>query len=87
MGSASRDKAWSLQQAQCYLKDLTAGQAIEVFERRLASIGQRADAEVRRERLERLRNRLLHKTDGDINKCIFPHPYYWAPFLLVGDWQ
>lgn len=87
MGSVSRDKAWALQQAQRYLKDLTAGQAIEVLERRLATIGHQADAEVQRARLERLRNRLLDKTDGDINKCIFPHPYYWAPFLLVGDWQ
>ena len=85
--SASRDKAWALQQAQCYLKDLTTGQAIEVLEGRLASLGHQADAEVRRKNLESLRNQLSQKPERDRAKCIFAHPYYWAPFLLVGDWQ
>lgn len=39
-----------------------------------------------KKKAEALRNAQLFILSGDLNPR-FKHPYYWAPFVLVGNWQ
>jgi tetratricopeptide (TPR) repeat protein len=57
--------------------DQAAARLMEDFYRRLAA-GEDKDAALRQAQLA-----LLHPTDGAAG--FGPHPYFWAPFFLVGD--
>ena len=65
-------KAEALRQAQMYLRNLTVGEVREFLE-------QRATPEAVEQELQRL----AHATG--LAPHPFCHPYYWAPFILVGD--
>jgi CHAT domain-containing protein len=38
------------------------------------------------EALRRAQLALLEGT-GDPNRTRFAHPYFWAPFILIGNWK
>ena len=128
-GAARRTKAEALQEAQRYVKDLTALEVFEYCDRRLASAGpegaeafqlDRADAQslagdlepavatyeavqrrlssVATEHAAALRERIVRTLTSwqssepiaasvDYGMKPFDHLYYWAPFVLVGDWK
>lgn len=122
-----RSKAEALQEAQTYVKELTARDIVDFCDRRLAELegttevetsivlrmdrakilaaaGDLAAAEASYERAEAemrlLGVRVTSPVRGAFQRELdesshlspdtlkpFAHPYYWAPFILVGDWQ
>jgi CHAT domain-containing protein/tetratricopeptide (TPR) repeat protein len=52
------------------------------FYRRLTAAGEAQAAASKAEALRQAQLRLLKGKDG-----LYQHPFYWAPFVLVGDWR
>jgi len=75
-------KAEALRQAQMYLRNLTVGEVREFLE-------QRATPEAVEQELQRLARAagLDSQFGGRVDDQARPfyHPYYWAPFILVGE--
>jgi CHAT domain-containing protein/Flp pilus assembly protein TadD len=42
---------------------------------------------LRRAQLDLLQGRARSERSGAVNPTDFSHPYYWAPFVLMGNWQ
>lgn len=85
-------KAQALQAAQCWLMDLTRAAALAIVK----AARDAALAEYRRAGSADMRTRqwwaTLAARSTEIEEAYrpddhpFAHPYYWAPFVLVGDW-
>lgn len=92
---AGDTKADALQQAQLYLKDLTAGEAKAHYENKLQKLTQGSDENRRAQTEANLRSvyeKLLDAEEREghpvgLDYPLFEHPFYWAPFILVGDWK
>lgn len=87
-----QNKAQALQSAVLRVRDITAGEAIPYVEKARAGLARG------QETAERTRARLdeqlatLYKQDwlaqeGQTPACPFRNLFYWAPFILVGDWK
>jgi CHAT domain-containing protein len=90
-------KAEALQSAQKYIKNLTMQQVINYCKQRLLEIRQFEETEWSRKMAKAIQNRLdlwdfyLEEASDDPTVSAktkpFESPYYWAPFILVGDWR
>ena len=88
-------KVEALQKAQIYLKNLTAREAKLYYENKLLKRGNEDDEDQRNQvtkSIHSIYKRLLvtEKKIGyqpGLEYPIFDHPFYWAPFILVGDWK
>jgi CHAT domain-containing protein len=92
---AGDTKVEALQKAQLYLKGLTAGEAKSYYENKLQKL-HRGGSETRRQQTQISINSIYEKLlaveeseghPGGLDYPIFNHPFYWAPFILVGDWK
>jgi CHAT domain-containing protein len=63
------------------VEDRSTAQVMETFYRNLAE-GHRKGESLRLAQLQ-----LINKVDSDMNaqSATYAHPYFWAPFFLVGD--
>jgi CHAT domain-containing protein len=128
-GAAQMTKAEALQEAQRYVKNLTAQQVFDYYDERLSSAQSEGATALRLDRADaqalagdlgpavaayRDAHRMLSSTtsehaevlQGRIDKTLpalqreaeaapridygikpFDHLFYWAPFVLVGDWK
>lgn len=75
---AGSSKAKALRTAQLYLRSLTTSKIIEILTR----YGVEEPAEK-----VAILNRLTTPNEADVaaEQSPFAHPYFWAPFILVGD--
>ncbi len=90
-------KAEALQSAQKYVKNLTMQQVIDYCKQRLLEIRQLEETEWSRKMAKAIQDRLdlwdfyLEEASDDPTVSEkakpFERPYYWAPFILVGDWR
>lgn len=88
-------KADALRFAQCYVKNLTAGEALAFYRQRLRQLSTAGSDERERiveDSIGTIYRRLLgaEEKEGKIvglDYPIFNHPADWAPFILVGDWK
>lgn len=83
-------KVEALQQAQLKVMRLTAAEIIADIDERLARLPNNETE--RRRRLKRSRQSIFVKLmaagqRGNKSYPIFSNPFYWSPFILVGDWQ
>jgi len=92
---AGRNKAEALQQAQLHVMGLTAEQTLAYLTSKRKQLGDSADPG-RRADLDRnihlIHARILAAEAEERPKTgmdwpFFNHLYYWAPFILVGDWK
>jgi CHAT domain-containing protein len=92
---AGDTKVEALQKAQLYVKALTAGEVKAYYENKLQKLDQNGD-EGRRKQIEinirSIYGKLLNAEEREgrpvgFDYPIFNHPFYWAPFILVGDWK
>ncbi len=89
------NKAESLQQAQRFVRDLTAADVLTYY----GNVSAHLDPDSNAERIglvhqgQRSVYRALLRAEhelGDrpgLDYHLFAHPYYWAPFVLIGDWK
>jgi CHAT domain-containing protein len=73
-------KAEALRSAQQDLRRLTAPQVAEI----LAGYGE-PDPHEQVQQLLRLTATAMKHPQAHSETCIFSHPYFWAPFVLIGD--
>lgn len=65
-------------------------EAIKIYESLLDELDPEADADRYRAldvALTRCEMLTRQSTKPDYNRQIYSHPFHWAPFILVGDWQ
>lgn len=92
---AGDTKVEALQKAQVYLKSLTAGEVKSYFESKLMTLTHEDDKDQRiqaKKNVDSVYKRLLDIEERighqpGLEYRIFDHPFYWAPFILVGDWK
>lgn len=92
---AGDTKVEALQKAQLRVKDLTARQAKAYYENKLKQLLPEADGHRYTQTMKSVRSvyeKVLaaEETEGHpigLDYPIFQHPFYWAPFILVGDWK
>ncbi len=92
---AGDTKVEALQKAQCYVKELTAQQAKAYYEHKLKQLSPEADSQrftQAKKSIQSVYSKILaaEETEGHsvgLDYPIFQHPFYWAPFILVGDWK
>lgn len=92
---AGDTKVEALQKAQVHLKSLKASEVKSYYENKLLKLTHEADEDQRNqvmksrdsvyERLLDVEERIGHQPG--LEYPIFDHPFYWAPFILVGDWK
>lgn len=87
-------KVEALQKAQLYIKSLTAGEAKVYYENKVSKSAASDDFHQQQaNEANQFIYRELLKAEGreghpvGLDYQIFDHPYYWAPFILVGDWK
>lgn len=92
---AGVNKAEALQQAQIELRKMTAQEVIDYSQeaiKRLSSLRNDLEfygfeKEMDRELQYSLENLILICKVKESSDTVFSNVYYWAPFILVGDWQ
>jgi CHAT domain-containing protein len=86
-------KSEALRKAQAHVRGLTASQVIEYCDRRLARLpasgpsGRRDVFERGRARATRPVTPMPSRAPVAADVRPFEHPYFWAPFVLIGDWN
>jgi CHAT domain-containing protein len=85
-----KTKAEALHIAQLSLKEMTAGEAIEYCQAAIQALDPETDAEkypALATALARFEMLADQPQRPDHDRKIYSHPFHWAPFTLVGDWQ
>ncbi len=93
---AGESKVEALQKAQLKIKDMTAGEVETYYESKLKKLSTGNDhsrVEQTKDNIDSVYTKLLAARTANPGRSIgmdypiFDHPFYWAPFILVGDWQ
>jgi len=92
---AGDTKVEALQKAQLYVKDLSAADIRAYYEDKLsksATIDDDSQQKRIGEGIRSIHTKLLEAEEIEghpvkMDYPIFSHPFYWAPFILIGDWE
>jgi len=92
---AGDTKVDALQKAQRYVKDLTAQEAKAYYELKLKRLSPEDNSQrytQTQKSIQSIYSKVLAAEEAEghpvgLDYPIFQHLFYWAPFILVGDWE
>ena len=92
---AGDTKVEALQKAQLHVKNLTARQAKAYYGHKLKQLSSEEDSQryaQTKNNIQSVYRKVLAAEEAEghpvgLDYPIFQHPFYWAPFILVGDWK